>query len=89
VPRNQLGNVVSEIGDRQFARIIQCFLHDPVKEITLGEMHLIPPRRGVSSDQQMMKVWPNKATSMPDCPMPANVKNFVAIHLKFVNTLNL
>jgi hypothetical protein len=86
VPRIQLGNVVSEIGDRQFAYIIQSFLHDPVRKITLGEMHIIPPRRGVSSDQQMVKVWPNDATIMPGWPIPENVKNFMGIHLKFVYT---
>jgi hypothetical protein len=85
VPRSQLGNVVSEIGDYHFTQIIQSFLDDPVRKITLGEMQIISPRRGIPSDQQMVGVWPNEATNMPDSQMPANVKNFVAIYLdKFV-----
>jgi hypothetical protein len=84
VPRSQLGNVVSEIGDYQFAYIIQSFLHDPVREITLGEMEIIPPRPNVPSDQPMVQVWPNEATNMADWPMPGNIKDFKKIDLKFV-----
>jgi hypothetical protein len=82
VPRSQLGNVVSQIGDRQFARIIQSFLHDPVREITLGEMGIIPPRWNVPSDQPMVKVGRNAATNMPNWPMPGNIKDFKEINLK-------
>jgi hypothetical protein len=89
VPRSQLGNVVSQIGDYQFAYIIQSFLHDEVKKITLGEMRIIPPRPDVFSDLPMLKVERNEATNMPDWPMPGNVKNFVAIHSKFENSFKL
>jgi hypothetical protein len=82
VPRSQLGNVVSQIGDRQFANIIQSFLHDPVREITLGEMGIIPPRWNVPSDQPMVKVGRNAATNMPNWPMPGNIKDFKEINLK-------
>jgi hypothetical protein len=84
VPRSQLGNVVSEIGDYQFTRIIQSFLHDNAKKITLGEMRIIAPRPDVSSDQPMVKVGHNAATNMPDWPMPGNIKHFKEIKLKFV-----
>jgi hypothetical protein len=84
VQRNQLGNVVSQIGDRQFAYIIQSFLHDEIKEIILGEMEIIPPRKGVSSDRPMVQVWPNETTNMSDWPMPGNIKDFTGIDLKFV-----
>jgi hypothetical protein len=84
VPRSQLGNAVSEIGDYQFACIIQSFLHDEVRKITLGRMFIILPEINVSSDQPMVQVWPNAATNMPDSPMPANIKNFKAIKLKLV-----
>jgi hypothetical protein len=84
VPRSQLGNVVSQIGDRQFAHIIQSFLHDEVRKITLGKMEIIPPRRGVSSDFAMVRVGLNEATNMPDWPMPGNIKDFGEIDLKFV-----
>jgi hypothetical protein len=82
VPRSQMGNVVSEIGDRQFAYIIQSFLHDPVREITLGKIGMIPPRINVPSDQPMVTVWRNAATNLPDWPMPANIKDFKEINLK-------
>jgi hypothetical protein len=82
VPRNQLGKVVSEVGDYQFAYIIQSFLHDEVKQITLGYMRIIPPRPDVLYDQPVVKVG-RKATNIPDWPMPANIKNFKQIDLKF------
>jgi hypothetical protein len=78
VPRSQLGQIVSQIGDRRFARIIQAFLHEH-GEITLGKMVIIPPRRSVPSDRPMVKGWP-----LPDWPMPGNIKNFEAIDFKFV-----
>jgi hypothetical protein len=84
VPRTQLGNGASQIGHYQFACIIQSFLHDKLKEITLGEMRIIAPRPDVSSDQAMVKVWPNEATNMPDWPMPGNIINFKQIDLKFI-----
>jgi hypothetical protein len=84
VPRNQLGNAVSEIGDYQFACIIQSFLHVEVREITLGKMSFIPPRPDVASDQTMVQVRPNTTPTMPDWPMPGNIKNFKEIVLKFV-----
>jgi hypothetical protein len=82
VPRNQLGNAVSQIGHRQFANIIQSFLYDPVRKITLGRMEIIPPRPNVPSDQPMVQVWPNAATNMADWPMPGNIKEFKGIDLK-------
>jgi hypothetical protein len=84
VPRNQLGNVVSEIGDYEFTRIIQSFLHDEVRKITLGKMEIIPLRPKVPNDQPMVHVMPNTTTNMPDWPMPGNIKNFKQITLKFV-----
>jgi hypothetical protein len=87
VPRSQLGNVVSQIGDRQFADIIQPFLHE-VRKITLGEMRIIAPRPYVPSDQPMVHVWPNAATNMPDWPMQENIKDFKGIDLKFETLKN-
>jgi hypothetical protein len=84
VPRSQLGNAASQIGDRQFTRIIQSFLHDEVRKITLRKMEIIAPRPDVSTDQPMVKVGRNSATNMPDWPMPGNIKNFKEIVLKFV-----
>jgi hypothetical protein len=82
VPRSQLGNVISQIGDRQFAYIVQSFLHDPVWGIALGRMYIIPPRINVPSDQPMVTVWHNAATNLPDWPMPTNIMDFEQITLK-------
>jgi hypothetical protein len=46
VPRRQLGNIVSEIGDYQFASIIQSFLHGFGK-IKLGKMKIFALRRNL------------------------------------------
>jgi hypothetical protein len=87
VPRNQLGNAVSEIGDRQFADIIQPFLHEFGK-ITLGTMSIIPPGTLVPpNDQPMVQFGPNTITNMPDW-MPGNIKDFKEIALRFVFSLN-
>jgi hypothetical protein len=59
VPRIQLGNLASQIGDHQFAYILQSFLHDKVREITLGKIRIIPPRRNVTSDNPVVHVWPS------------------------------
>jgi hypothetical protein len=83
VPRSQLGNVVSEIGDYQFTYIIQSFLHEFAK-ITLDKMIIIPPQPDVHNGQPMVHVMPNTTTNMPDWPMPGNIKNFTEIVLKFV-----
>jgi hypothetical protein len=83
VPRIQLGNIVAEIGDYYFADVIQSFLHDPIREITLGNIRIIAPRPDVPSDQPMVHVWPNAPTNMPDWPMPTNIKDFKQIDLKF------
>jgi hypothetical protein len=74
VPRSQLGNVVSEIGDYEFTRIIQSFLHGFGK-IKLGKMSIIPPRPTVSTDQPLVH--------MPDWPMLRNIKEFFARIIQF------
>jgi hypothetical protein len=55
VPRPQLGLIVPQIGDRQFASIIQPFLHE-IGEITIGKMRIIKPRVGVPSDRPMISI---------------------------------
>jgi hypothetical protein len=88
VPRRQLGKAAYQVGDRRFARILQLFLHDERREITLGRMEIIPPRYDVPSDRPMLRLrdyhseW--ASTDLPDWPMPGNVKNFNGIFLKFV-----
>jgi hypothetical protein len=46
VPRRQLANLAPQIGDRQFAYILQSFLHGFGK-IKLGKMEIIALRRSV------------------------------------------
>jgi hypothetical protein len=88
VPRRQLGNLGSQIGDRQFARILQLFLHDERREITLGRMEINPPRYNVPNDRPMVQTANNKyAVDLADWPLPANVKNFNGITLEFVHFL--
>jgi hypothetical protein len=78
VPRAQLGQIVPQIGDRQFARIIQAYLHEH-GEITLGKIVITRPRGSVPSDRPMLR-----GRHLPDWPMPGNVKNFEEIDLKFL-----
>jgi hypothetical protein len=85
VPRRQLGDIASAIGDRQFASILQLFLHDERREITLGRMEIIPPRPNVPSDRPMVQgCYGSTTVDLPDWPMPKNVKSFDQISLKFV-----
>jgi hypothetical protein len=84
VPRSQLGNLASQIGDHQFAYILQSFLHDEVRKITLGKMRIIAPRPDVPSDQPMVKVGHNATTNIPYSSIPGNIKDFKEIVLKFV-----
>jgi hypothetical protein len=85
VPRRQLGNVASEVG-RHFAHIIQHFIHDEVRAITLAnKMSIIAPRWCVPSDQPMVIVGEecDAVMNIPDWPMPGNIKNFKEIGIKY------
>jgi hypothetical protein len=86
VARRQLGMAAYQVGDRQFARILQSFLHDKRCKITLGRVEIIPPRPNVPIDRPMARDWyyGYKTMDLPDWPMPKNVKNFHTISLKFV-----
>jgi hypothetical protein len=88
VPRSQLGNAVAEVGDRQFADIIQPFLYDKLRKITLGRIFIIPPRPKVPTDQPMVHVLPDTTTNMPDWPMPGNIIDFKEIVLRFILLIN-
>jgi hypothetical protein len=84
VPRYELGDIASAIGDRQFASILQLFLHDERREITLGRMEIIPPRPYAPNDRPLAKLHDGFLVDLPDWPMPENVKNFEQISLTFV-----
>jgi hypothetical protein len=72
-----------QIGDFQFACILQSFLHDERRVITLGRMEIILPRYHVPSDRSMVRGSQDEYVDLPDSPMPENVKNFEEISLKF------
>jgi hypothetical protein len=68
VPRRRLGQIVPQIGDRQFAGIAQSFLHN-YGRITLANIYITgPSHRLIQHD---------------DVPMPENVKDFLFINLRF------
>jgi hypothetical protein len=96
VPRHQLGKIVPQIGDRQFAWIAQSFLHDEVdNKITLGHIEIYPPSEW-NNYRTKLFAYPKCARSysepwytrslqlvLPDVEMPANIKNFLSITLRF------
>jgi hypothetical protein len=67
VPRRRVGQIVPQIGDRQFAGIAQSFLHNYAR-ITLANIHIIVPSHPLIQH---------------DVPMPKNVKDFRFINLRF------
>jgi hypothetical protein len=44
VPRRQLVEIVKQLGDRQFTKILQFFLTQ-VGQITLGHLRIVAPRK--------------------------------------------
>jgi hypothetical protein len=68
VPHRRLGQIVPQIGDRQFAGIAQSFLHNYAR-ITLANIHIIVPSHPLIQHD--------------DVPMPENVKDFRFINLRF------
>jgi hypothetical protein len=96
VPRYKLGQIVPENGDRQFAAIIQPFLHN-YREITLGNIWIAidrpRPKKEDASGRLDLRAWP-KSTEwyhqgghenlvLPDMEMPKNIKDFLRIRLRF------
>jgi hypothetical protein len=67
VPRRRVGQIVPQIGDRQFAGIAQSFLHNYAR-ITLANIHIIVPSHPLIQH---------------DVAMPKNVKDFRFINLRF------
>jgi hypothetical protein len=63
--RRQLSQIVPQIGDRQFARIAQSFLHN-YGQITLANIYITGPRHQLIQQ---------------DMPMPENIKEFQFIEL--------
>jgi hypothetical protein len=97
VPRPQLVEIVKQLGDGQFAKILQFFLTKE-GQITLGHLRILAPRENdTNCDGPIVEVhkerppfhpdmWPpsDLETNLPEGPMPNNVKDFKLIELRFV-----
>jgi hypothetical protein len=98
VPRLQLVEIVKQLNDHQFAKILQFFLTE-VGQITLDNLRIVAPREndpngGGPIVEVRKKVPPFRAqlvvlppsdleTNLPEGPMPTNIKNFKRIELRF------
>jgi hypothetical protein len=94
VPRRQLVQLLFQLGDRQFASILQFFLTE-VGQITLGHLRIVAPRENdpngggpVVEVRKGLSDWewthpPDMETNLPEGPMPKNVNNFKRIELRF------
>jgi hypothetical protein len=95
VPRRQLVEIVKQLGDRQFASILQFFL-TRVGQITLEHLRIVAPREndpnGIGPIVEVRKEmlyfeaqrFPSDLeTNLPEGPMPTNVKDFKLIDLRF------
>jgi hypothetical protein len=84
VPRHQLGQIVSMIGDRRFASILQKFLHK-YGEITIDRIQIVAPYEDPSGHPRV-RVWQNDRPlrfEMAEAQMPTNIKNFNCFELRF------
>jgi hypothetical protein len=98
VPRHQLVEIIKQLGDRQFASILQFFLTKE-GQITLGYLRIAAPREndpnGDGPIVEVRKQMPipqfnlpvrspsDLETNLPAVPMPTNVKDFELIELRF------
>jgi hypothetical protein len=96
VPRHQLVEIIRQLNDRQFAKILQFFLTE-VGQITLGHLRIVAPRendpngggpivevrKSYCPDEWVDLPESDLETNLPEGPMPANVKDFKLIQLRF------
>jgi hypothetical protein len=90
VPRRQLVALLFQLGDRQFASILQYCLNE-VGHITLGHLSIAAPRENYAIDGPIVEVWhrlgwespPAMETILPNEPIPNNVHNFTLLSLRF------
>jgi hypothetical protein len=83
LPRHQLGELVSQIGDWYFASKAQFYLHE-CGQIILGNLTIGPSENGhpivdVRSEDQCFGDLP-----LADVPMPTNVKNFEGVRIRLL-----
>jgi hypothetical protein len=89
VPRSQLAKIVPKIGNRQFATIIQTFLHE-YGQFTLDKIKIIRPYDEHPSDNgcPRVRVWQKQMhrfvrVKLADAQVPKNIANFKLIKLRF------
>jgi hypothetical protein len=89
VPRRQLAKIGAQIGNYQFASILQYFLHG-VGQITFGPLHLAAPNEIDEENGPIVilrkifgEQWGPMETYLPDWPMPGNIRDFQSITLRF------
>jgi hypothetical protein len=87
VPRYQLAKIVPKIGNPQFARIVQTFLHE-YGEITLDKMVIMQPYNEHPNDCPRVRVWQKQMHlfvrfKLTDAQIPKNITNFKSIKLRF------
>jgi hypothetical protein len=98
VPRHQLGQIVPQIGDRQFARIVQPFLHN-YAQITLGNIEINRPvadEYPTATGRPQLQLWPKYANwndepwytlspqmILPDVPISENIRDFHHISILY------
>jgi hypothetical protein len=93
VPRHQLGKIVPQIGDKQFARIAQSFLHN-YGQIKLFDIKICQPHKKDPSNRPHLEInsyyddsepWLSEKMILPDVEMPENIKDFEFIRIGFVS----
>jgi hypothetical protein len=82
VPRRQLVKIVKQLGDRQFAKILQFFLSD-LCQITLDHMRIVAPRRNdpnpngdgpiVEVRKEMPQFYSSWGMQRPPCDLETNL----------------
>jgi hypothetical protein len=88
VPTHQLVRIASRTADRQFATILQFFLHKYAK-FTLGHIEIFEARkRSKAILRQLLEMRPGFVAfgpkmTLPDMAMTKNVNNFQSIGLRF------
>jgi hypothetical protein len=83
VPRRRLGEIVPQIGDLRFGSIVQKFLHG-YGEITIGPIDIVGP---YEEHHPRVHKWKNNRPlvriQITEAQMPANIKNFNELELRF------
>jgi hypothetical protein len=74
------------IGDRKFASIVQPFLHE-YREIKIGYIKVVAPNaKDPDGPGPQVEAWQNDSQwifKMAETQMPANIKNFDYLELRF------